>query len=79
MTTSFQPSTLSPAAGLIRWMLNLSTRMLARSLNMPEPLVHTTGVIVFAHVRTIENSVGKTLCPIRLLRQFRIWLRQPIR
>ena len=35
---------------------------LARSLNMPEPLVHNTGVFVFAQVQTIENSVGRRLC-----------------
>ena len=70
-----RPSTLSSAA-VLPWMLNLATRLLARSLNMPEPLVHTTGVFVFAHVQTIENRVGKTLCPVRLLRQLRNWFRQ---
>jgi hypothetical protein len=66
MSTHSQPSTLSPA-GTIQWMLNLATRMLACSLQLPEPLVHNTGVFVFAHVQTIENSVGRKLCPIRLL------------
>ncbi len=51
-------------------MLNLATRMLARSLNMPEPLLHTTGVFVFAHVQAVETKVAKRLCPVRLLRQF---------
>jgi hypothetical protein len=46
---------------------------------MPEPLVHNTGVFVFAHVQTIENSVGKTLCPMRLLRQLRNRRRQSSR
>jgi hypothetical protein len=64
---------------MIPWMLNLATRLLARILNMPEPLVRSTGVFVFAHVQSVENSVGKTLCPIRLLRQLRSWLRQPAR
>jgi hypothetical protein len=77
-TPSRSNSTLSPA-GMIPWMLNLATRLLARILNMPEPLVHNTGVFVFAHVQSVENSVGKTLCPIRLLRQLRSWLRQPAR
>ena len=72
-------STLSPPAGMIPWMLNLATRMLARSLNMPEPLLHSTGVFVFAHVQAVENSVGKTLCPIRLLRQLLALCRQPTR
>jgi hypothetical protein len=69
MSTLSRPSTFSSAAGIIPWMFNLATRMLACSLNMPEPLVHHTGVFVFAHVQAVENSVGKTLCPIRLLRQ----------
>jgi hypothetical protein len=70
MNTFSRSSTFS-LAGIIPWLLNLATRMLARILNMPEPLVHNTGVFVFAHVQTIENSVGKTLCPTRLLRQLR--------
>jgi hypothetical protein len=57
--------------------------MLACALNMPEPLVQNTGVFVFAHVQAVENSIGKTLCPIRLLRRLqfllRAWLRQPAR
>jgi hypothetical protein len=60
-------------------MLNLATRMLAHSLNMPEPLLQTTGIFVFAQVQAVENSVGKTLCPIRLLRQLLALCRQPAR
>ena len=68
-----------PSAGMLPWLLNLATRLLARVLNMPEPLVHHTGAFVFAHVQTFEHSVGKTLCPIRLLRQLQSWLRPPAR
>jgi hypothetical protein len=75
MSTLSRSSTISPA-GIIPWMLNLASRMLACSLNMPEPLVHNTGAFVFAHVQAVENSVGRTLCPIRLLRQLRNRLRQ---
>ena len=75
MRTPSRSSPLSSVAGTVQWMLNLATRMLARMLNMPEPLVHNTGVFVFAHVQSIENSVGKTLCPIRLLRQLQFLLR----
>ncbi len=39
------------AATMIRWSLNLATWLLARSLNMPEPVVHDTGVFVFVQVR----------------------------
>ena len=75
MRTLSRPSTL-PRAGMIPWLLNLATRLLARILNMPEPLVQNTGVFVFAQVQALENSVGKTFCPIRLLRQLRNRLRQ---
>jgi hypothetical protein len=66
-------------AGMIPWMLHLATRMLANSLNMPEPLVRCTGGLVFAHVQAVEASVGRTLCPVRLLRQFQHWLQQTAR
>ena len=69
-----KPSTFSPA-GMMPWLLNLATRMLARSLNMPEPLVHSTGVFVFVRVQTFEHSVGRTLCPLRLLRRLQAVLR----
>jgi hypothetical protein len=62
-------------AALIPWLLNLATWALARSLNMPEPLVHDTGIFVVAQVVTIENRVGRALCPTRLWRQVRSWFR----
>ena len=77
MSTLSRPST-SPA-GVIPWMLNLATRTLAYSLNMPEPLLHTTGVLVFAQVQAVEVSIGKRLCPIRLLRQLLALCRQAAR
>jgi hypothetical protein len=43
---------------------------------MPEPLLHDTGVFVFAQVQEIENSVGRTLCPVRLLRRLQARLRR---
>jgi hypothetical protein len=58
-----------------RGLHKLAIWVLARSLNMPEPLVHDTGVFVVAQVQTIENKVGKALCPTRLLRQLRSWFR----
>jgi hypothetical protein len=64
-----------PSAGILAWLLGLATWLLARALNMPEPLVHETGIFVFLQVQAFENSVGRTLCPIRLLRQFDSWLR----
>jgi hypothetical protein len=75
MTTPSRISTFLFAAGMLTWLLNLATRLLARSLNMPEPLVRTTGVFVFAQVQAVESSLGRTLCPIRLLRLLQRWLR----
>jgi hypothetical protein len=75
MRTLSRPSIFS-AAGILPWLLNLATRLLARVLNMPEPLVHTTGAFVFAHVQAVETSIGKTLWPVRLLRQLQTWFRQ---
>jgi hypothetical protein len=64
------------AAAMFRWSLNLATWLVARSLNMPEPVVHDTGVFVFAQVQTIENRIGKALCPKRLVRQLRSLLQR---
>ena len=64
------------AAAMVRWSLNLVTWLVARSLNMPEPVVHDTGVFVFVQVQTIENRVGKALSPMRLMRQLRSLLQR---
>jgi hypothetical protein len=74
MSTPTRPNTFSIAASVISWMLNLATRLLARVLNMPEPLVHDTGVFVFVHVQAVETSVGN-----RVLRQLRSWRRSASR
>lgn len=57
------------------WAVTLASRMLARSLNMPEPLLHSTGDYVVAQVTAIELSVGRSLCPFRLARLLRAWWR----
>jgi hypothetical protein len=48
---------LAFVAARLPWMLNLATRMAARWLNMPEPMLHDTGALVFAQLQAIENSV----------------------
>jgi len=63
-------------AAAIPWTLNLATWSLARSLNIPKPVVHDTGIFVFVQVQTIENRVGKALCPMRLMRQLRSLLQR---
>jgi hypothetical protein len=74
MTTPTRPRTLQPAA-MLPWLVSLGVWLLARSLNMPEPLVHSAGIFVFAQVQAAETRAAKTLCPFRLLRQLRAWLR----
>lgn len=74
MSTSSRPNAFSLAASAIPWMLNLATRLVARILNMPEPLVHNTGVFVFVHVQAVETSIGK-----HLLRQLQSWRRSASR
>jgi hypothetical protein len=64
------------AAAMARWSLKLATWLVACSLNMPGPVVHDTGVFVFVQVQTIENRIGKALCPMRLLRQLRSLLQR---
>ena len=76
MNLQSRPSFASPA-GIASWMLHLATRLLARALNMPEPLLHTTGAFVFAHVQAVETKAAKKLCPVRLLRQLQGWLHPP--
>jgi hypothetical protein len=71
-----RPTFASPA-GITSWMLHLATRLLARALNMPEPLLHSTGAFVFAHVQAVETKAAKRFCPVRLLRQLQCWVHPP--
>jgi len=60
---------LPAAAELLPWLLNLATWLVARSLNVPEPLVHATGLFVFMRAQDFENRFLKALCPRRLMRR----------
>ena len=71
MSLLSRSSPFSIFAGIMPRLLHLATRMLACSLQMPEPLLHHTGAFVFAQVQAAETRAAKTLCPIRLLRLFR--------
>jgi hypothetical protein len=55
-----------PAAKLATWMV-------ARSLNMPEPLVHAAGLFVFVRVQAFEHGIAQSLCPVRLARRLASW------
>lgn len=65
-----KPDTSIIATSPLAWIAKLAKRLLAQSLNMPEPLLHDTGVFVFAQVQAVEDRALKTLCPFTLLRQF---------
>jgi hypothetical protein len=67
---------LPAAAELLPWLLNLATWLVARALNMPEPLVQATGLFVFVQVQAFENSFLRALCPKRLKRQLLALCRQ---
>jgi hypothetical protein len=68
-------SLIRPLAVLIPWTLRLGAWALARSLCLPEPVVHDTGLFVFAQVQTFENKIGRSLCPLRLLPRLRALFR----
>ena len=74
MTTPNRPNAAQTAA-ILPWLVSLGVWMLARSLHMPEPLVHSVGLFMFAQVQAAETRAAKTLCPVRLLRRLRAWLR----
>ena len=61
MRTAHRSPTLTSISGMIPWLLKLATWMLARGLNMPEPLLHHTGVFVFARVAASRTaSAGRS-------------------
>ena len=72
MSTLPEPGAFSSTT-IIQWLIGLATWLVARSLSMPEPVVHATSILVFAHVQAFETRAARTLCPIRLLRQLRSW------
>jgi hypothetical protein len=76
MTMSAFVRYLPAAAELLPWMLNLATWLIARSLNMPEPLVHAAGLFAFVQVQAFENGFLKALCPKRLMRRLLALCRQ---
>jgi hypothetical protein len=69
MSTLFRH--LPAASLLLPRLIDLATWLVARSLNMPAPLVEAAGILVFLRVQAFENRIGKSLCPVRLWRQLR--------
>lgn len=73
MHRNSEQSPFPSAADLAMWLLNLTARLLARALDMPEPLVHHTGMLVYIRVQEVETSIGRKLCPVRLWRRVQTW------
>jgi hypothetical protein len=74
MSTRRRPASI-PSTTILQWLIGLAASMTARALNMPEPLLYSTSVVVFAQVQAIETRALQTLCPTRLWRQLRAYLR----
>jgi hypothetical protein len=75
--TMLMLSLVRTLAVLVPLATRLATWLLARSLNMPEPLVHATGLFLFVQVQAFESSLGKSLCPARLTRRALAWFGHP--
>ena len=58
-------------SALLPRLLKLATRLMAHALNVPEPLLHSTGVYVVVQVQAAEHRAARSLCPTRLARRFR--------
>ena len=66
-------NTLASSTGLVQCLVDLATWVLARTLQMPEPMVHAAATLLLMQVRAIESCVGKKLCPVRLARRLLWW------
>ena len=68
MSTLFK--TLASSTGLIQCLIDLATWLLARALQMPEPVVHAAALFLLLRAaRTIENNVGRNVCPLTVMRR----------
>lgn len=61
-----RPPDKSPALpGIIQWLFDLATCLLARSLQMPAPLVRAVGLFVFARVQEADRRLLALCRPSR--------------
>lgn len=47
------------------WLFDLATRLIARSLQMPAPLVHAVGLFVYAQVQEADRRLVALCRPSR--------------
>jgi len=77
MSTLFK--TLASSTGLFQCLLDVATWLVARALQMPEPVVHTAALFLLLRAQAIENDIGKSLCPINLARRLMSrWRREAV-
>jgi hypothetical protein len=77
MSTLFK--TLASSTGLFQCLIDLATWLLARALQMPEPVVHAAALFLLLRARTIENSVGGNVCPLAAVRRLMSrWWREAV-
>ena len=55
----------SPLPGLAQWLIDLAVRLVARSLQMPAPLVHAIAAFVYASVQEADRRLLALCRPSR--------------
>jgi len=60
------------AISIARCLIELATSLLARSLQVPEPLFRIACLLMFVRIQAVETSLGKALFSSRPLRRFAI-------
>jgi hypothetical protein len=54
-----------PLAGLARWLIDLAIKLVARSLQMPAPLVHAIAAFVYASLQEADRRLIALCRPSR--------------
>ena len=55
----------SPVPGIVQWLVDLAIRLLARSLQMPAPLVHAIAAFAYASVQEADRRLLALCRPSR--------------
>ena len=56
------------------WLLRFASRLFARAVNVPEPVVEAAGIHVLARLQAIQ--AGGIPCPFRMVHPMRGWIRR---
>jgi hypothetical protein len=57
-------------ASTVQCLIELATSLLARSLQVPEPLLRVACLLMLVRIQAVESSLGKVLFASRPLRRF---------